>query len=55
MVIRSSLSDGAVLEELGRRLEAIRLGRNQTQAQLARQAGVSKRTIERLESGAVVV
>ena len=51
----SSLSDGVVLEEIGRRLEAIRLGRNQTQAQLARQAGVSKRTIERLESGAVAV
>jgi len=55
MVIHSSLSDGEVLQQLGRRLEAIRLGRNQTQAQLARQAGVSKRTIERLESGAVAV
>ena len=55
MYTQSSFSDGAVLEELGRRLEAIRLNRNQTQAQLARQAGVSKRTIERLESGAVAV
>jgi transcriptional regulator with XRE-family HTH domain len=55
MYTQKSFSDGAVLEELGRRLEAIRLGRNQTQAQLARQAGVSKRTIERLESGAVAV
>lgn len=50
-----SLSDRAVIEEIGRRLEALRLGRNQTQAQLATQAGVSKRTIERLESGAVAV
>ena len=55
MDINSTSSDGAVLEELGRRLAAIRLNRNQTQAQLARQAGVSKRTIERLESGAVAV
>ena len=55
MIIRSGLSDGAVLQQLGRRLEAIRLGRNQTQAQLATLAGVSKRTIERLESGAVAV
>ena len=44
-----------MLEAIGRRLEAIRLNRNQTQAQLATQAGVSKRTIERLESGAVAV
>ena len=55
MKLTSSLSDGVVLEEIGRRFEAIRLGRNQTQAQLATQAGVSKRTIERLESGAVAV
>ena len=55
MRFTGNLSDGVVLEEIGRRLEAIRLGRNQTQAQLATQAGVSKRTIERLESGAVAV
>ena len=55
MKFTGNLSDGAVLGEIGRRLEAIRLGRNQTQAQLATQAGVSKRTIERLESGAVAV
>ena len=55
MELQSSLSDAAVLEEVGTRLEAIRLSRNQTQAQLAEQAGVSKRTIERLESGAVAV
>jgi transcriptional regulator with XRE-family HTH domain len=55
MKSQNSLSDRAVIEEIGRRLEALRLGRNQTQAQLATQAGVSKRTIERLESGAVAV
>ena len=31
----------------------VRLERNLTQAQLAEQAGVSKRTVERLESGGV--
>lgn len=42
-----------MLAELGGRLARIRLDRNLTQAQLAVQAGVSKRTVERLEAGAV--
>jgi len=41
------------LSELGRRLARVRLERNLTQAQLAEQAGVSKSTVERLESGSV--
>lgn len=53
MRISSELTDDAVLEELGRRLAAARLGRNLTQARLAEEAGVSKRTVERLESGEV--
>jgi transcriptional regulator with XRE-family HTH domain len=44
-------STESFLTELGERLAAIRLSRNMTQAQLAEQAGVSKRTVERLESG----
>lgn len=44
-------SDEAVLGELGRRLAAKRLDRCLTQAELASQAGVSKRTLERLEAG----
>jgi len=44
-------SDGAVLSELGSRMGAMRLTRNMTQAQLAREAGVSKRTLERIEAG----
>ncbi len=44
-------SDEAVLTELGSRLGAMRLARNMTQAQLAREAGVSKRTLERIEAG----
>ncbi len=42
-----------MLTELGGRLARIRLEHNFTQAQLAEQAGISKRTVERLESGAV--
>ncbi len=50
MITRLS-SDQVVLAELGQRLARLRLGRNLTQAELAAQAGVSKRTVERLESG----
>jgi transcriptional regulator with XRE-family HTH domain len=53
MNISQQLTDEAVLQELGRRLAAVRLGRNLTQAQVAGQAGISKRTIERMESGEV--
>lgn len=53
MKISSHLTDEAVLAELGARLAAARLDRNLTQAALAEEAGVSKRTVERLESGEV--
>jgi transcriptional regulator with XRE-family HTH domain len=53
MRITSGQTDQAILGELGERLAAARLGRNLTQAALADQAGVSKRTVERLESGQV--
>jgi len=44
-------TDEAILTELGARLSSARLSRDLTQAQLARDAGVSKRTVERMESG----
>ena len=53
MRITKQATDGAVLSELGGRLARVRLERNLTQVQLAQQAGVSKRTVERLESGSV--
>jgi transcriptional regulator with XRE-family HTH domain len=53
MKITKQAPDDAVLSELGGRLAQVRLARNLTQAQLATQAGVSKRTVERLESGGV--
>ena len=53
MKITKQATDAVVLGELGTRLAQVRLGRNLTQAQLAEQAGISKRTVERLESGSV--
>ena len=53
MRITGQLSDEAILREVGSRLAAARLARNLTQAALAEEAGVSKRTVERLESGEV--
>ncbi len=53
MKITAQLTDDSILRELGGRLTNVRLERNLTQAALAEQAGVSKRTVERLESGQV--
>lgn len=52
MMITAQLSDAGVSQELGARLAAARLTQDLTQAQLAEQAGISKRTLERLEAGA---
>lgn len=51
MRIESQNSDEIVLAELGRRLARTRLERNLSQQQLADEAGLSKKTIERLEGG----
>jgi transcriptional regulator with XRE-family HTH domain len=45
------LTDRAILEELGTRLERRRVDANRTQAELAEEAGISKRTLERIEAG----
>ena len=45
------MSDEAILQELGQRLARRRVELNLTQAQLAEQAGVGKRTVERIEAG----
>jgi transcriptional regulator with XRE-family HTH domain len=55
MKITSQIPDKIVIEELGDRVARMRLSKNLTQAALAEQAGVSKRTLERLESGEVAV
>lgn len=51
MMARQSMTDSAVLATLGDRIARYRLDRNLTQAELAREAGVSKRTLARLEGG----
>ena len=44
-------SDDATLKELGSRIARYRLNRNQTQDVLAHEAGVSSRTLHRVEHG----
>jgi transcriptional regulator with XRE-family HTH domain len=51
MNITDLLTESAILEEIGRRLARERIGKSLTQAELAEQAGISKRTVERIESG----
>ncbi|MGB9331721.1 MAG: helix-turn-helix transcriptional regulator [Steroidobacteraceae bacterium] len=51
MKFTSDLTDTAILQELGARLERRRIDANLTQAQLAEEAGISKRTLERIEAG----
>ena len=53
MKITKEATDEAILSDLGGRLARMRLEKNLTQAQLAERAGVSKRTVERLERGDV--
>ncbi|MBN1267561.1 MAG: helix-turn-helix transcriptional regulator [Anaerolineales bacterium] len=47
----STATSGQIEAELCRHLQQIRLSRNVTQAQLAREAGVSTGTISRMERG----
>jgi transcriptional regulator with XRE-family HTH domain len=51
MKLTNFLTDAAVLQELGRRLARHRLDKNVSQAKLAREAGVARRTVQRLEGG----
>jgi transcriptional regulator with XRE-family HTH domain len=46
-----TLSDASLLKLLGERLARLRLARDLTQGQLAEQAGISVRTLQRLEQG----
>ena len=52
MIDLRNTSDQAALQEIGERLAAFRLVRNLTQQQVADQAGLGLRTVQRLESGA---
>ncbi len=52
MKIDGLLTDEVILAELGRRVVQRRLELQFTQSVLAERAGVSKRTVERIEAGA---
>ena len=51
MSISKLLTDDAVLAAIGERLQQRRIELELTQAELAEQAGVAKRTVERIEAG----
>lgn len=51
MEISKQYTDLAILSEIGERVGRSRLALNLTQAKLAQAAGVSKRTVERMEKG----
>lgn len=51
MKIEKRLTDDAVLQELGERLQEKRIEEKLSQADLAEKAGIGKRTVERIESG----
>jgi transcriptional regulator with XRE-family HTH domain len=52
MKVDTQMTDEVLLKWMGRRLAGIRLARNLTQGQLAEQAGLGLRTVQRLELGA---
>jgi transcriptional regulator with XRE-family HTH domain len=52
MKISNLLVDDTILAELGSRLAQRRIDLQLTQAEVAEQAGIAKRTLERIESGA---
>ena len=52
MKISKTLADDAILAEIGERITQRRLDLQLTQADVAEQAGVAKRTVERIEAGA---
>ena len=51
MNFSATLTDSAILQELGQRLAQLRLNRNLLQDALAAEAGVSLRTLTRIENG----
>ena len=51
MKISKLLADDAILAEIGERISSRRLDLQLTQAEVAEQAGIAKRTLERIEAG----
>lgn len=51
MRISKELTDDSILAEIGKRIARRRLDLQLTQASVAEQAGIAKRTLERMEAG----
>lgn len=51
MWINSFATDEQILSEIGARIKAARIRAGKTQARLATESGVSKRTVENIENG----
>lgn len=51
MIFENMMTDAGILREIGNRIAQSRINANLTQQALSREAGVSKRTLERLEAG----
>lgn len=51
MKMEAELTDRAILREIGDRLKRERLNQNRSQADLAREAGIARKTLVNLEGG----
>lgn len=51
MNIQRNMPDSVVIDELAKRIVKLRLNANITQSRLAKEAGISLQTLQRLESG----
>jgi transcriptional regulator with XRE-family HTH domain len=47
----NAMSDTAILQEIGRRIQGVRLNQNMSQEALATKAGIARRSLYNLESG----
>lgn len=55
MVIEPSMTDEVLAGEFGQRIRSLRLARNLSRNDLAREAGLPMRTLQRLENGEAAV
>lgn len=51
LMVFYEMTDGQILKELGQRIKRVRLNRNISQEDLAKNSGLSRRTVVLLESG----
>lgn len=51
MTIGNLIADRSILNDIGKRLAQHRIDQSYTQEELAAEAGIAKRTLERLEAG----